>query len=110
MQNWSDATLAELPGFRDRIVTVELTPAEGGLHLNMDKKLVEDLKTRGMLAGRFLVERFATPSTLEPEPECPGKIIAGCAIEPTMETLRAYLARFDAGYGEPVAPDVPTTR
>jgi len=106
MQNWSDATLAELPGFRDRIVTVELTPLEGGLHLNMDKKLVEDLKQRGTRAGRFLVERFATPSTLEPGTGMSWENHRWLRYRTSMETLRAYLKRFDEGYTQPVLPDV----
>ena len=104
MQNWSDATLAELPGFRDRIVTIELTPAEGGLHLNLDEQRVEDLKGRGTLAGRFLVERFAAPSTLEPGGGMSWENHRWLRYRTTMATLRAYLARFDAGYNDPVAP------
>jgi predicted acylesterase/phospholipase RssA len=106
MQNWSDTTLAELPGFRDRIVTVELTPLEGGLHLNMDKNLVEDLKQRGTRAGRFLVDRFATPSTLEPGTGMSWENHRWLRYRTSMETLRAYLKRFDEGYTQPVAPDV----
>ncbi len=107
MQNWSDATLAELPGFRDRIVTIELTPAEGGLQLNLDEQRVEDLKGRGTLAGRFLVERFAAPSTLEPGGGMSWENHRWLRYRTTMATLRAYLARFDAGYNDPVGPDVP---
>ncbi len=107
MQNWSDTTLAELPGFRDRIVTVELTPAEGGLHLNMDKKQVDDLKQRGIRAGRFLVGRFAAPSTLAPGTGMSWENHRWLRYRTSMATLRAYLERFDAGYGEPVPPDVP---
>jgi predicted acylesterase/phospholipase RssA len=105
MQNWSDNTLSELPGFRDRIVTVELRPDEGGLHLNMDKRQVEDLKQRGTRAGLFLVERFAAPSTLEPGTGMSWENHRWLRYRTTMAAIRAYLNDFDDAYSHPVAPD-----
>lgn len=60
MQNWSDNTLARLPGFRDRIAVITLSKEEGGLNLNMPEKRITDLSARGKGAGAEFVARFAT--------------------------------------------------
>jgi hypothetical protein len=60
MQNWSDTTLARLPGFRDRIALVTLSKLEGGLNLNMPWERIKPLAERGQGAAAELVARFAT--------------------------------------------------
>jgi predicted acylesterase/phospholipase RssA len=52
MQNWSDNTQMRLPGYRDRVVHVYLSPEEGGLNLTMPKERVEALTQRGVAAGK----------------------------------------------------------
>jgi predicted acylesterase/phospholipase RssA len=52
MQNWSDTTQMRLPGYRDRVVHVYLSPEEGGLNLTMPKERVEALTQRGVAAGK----------------------------------------------------------
>ena len=59
MQNWSDNTLARMPGFRDRIAHVGLTNEEGGLNLKMPAERIQTLNERGINAGVEFVERFA---------------------------------------------------
>lgn len=59
MQNWSDQTQARLPGYRDRIARVGLTPKEGGLNLNMPEPRITALSKRGKLAADALIGRFA---------------------------------------------------
>jgi hypothetical protein len=51
MQNWADTMQAEVPGYRDRIVAVEHTKAEGGMNLDMPPSIVCDLAERGWYAG-----------------------------------------------------------
>ncbi len=58
IRNWHDNTQMAIPGFRDRIVHVKLSPDEGGLNLNMDPAEVNALSERGLWAGRRLRERF----------------------------------------------------
>lgn len=65
MQNWHDNGQQRLPGFRDRIVGVELRASEGGLNLNMDGELVRSLGRRGAAAGALLRTLFAPG----PEPQ-----------------------------------------
>jgi hypothetical protein len=58
IRNWHDNTQMAVPGFRDRIVHVKLSPGEGGLNLDMDPPQVRALSERGMWAGRHLLDRF----------------------------------------------------
>ena len=62
MQNWTDTTQSKLPGFRDRIVSVPLTPDEGGLNLNMPPDRIMDLTQRGKEAAEELLRRFDVPA------------------------------------------------
>jgi hypothetical protein len=111
MQNWNDAVLARLPGYRDRIVTVRLSADEGGLNLNMGPATIAALVDRGRRAGERLVQRFADPSTLE--------TLAGRPFEMSWENhrwvryrtimseLRELLAKFARAWSQPAAGDVP---
>jgi predicted acylesterase/phospholipase RssA len=58
MQNWVDATQTRLPGYRDRVVHVQLSEEEGGLNLEMPPERIGQLAARGRAAGRALVEQF----------------------------------------------------
>ncbi|MES1243057.1 MAG: hypothetical protein ABUT39_15690 [Acidobacteriota bacterium] len=54
MQNWVDTTQMRLPGYRDRVVHVNLTPDEGGLNLAMPEDRIKALTARGVAAGQAL--------------------------------------------------------
>jgi predicted acylesterase/phospholipase RssA len=58
MQNWRDNLQSELPGFRDRVCQIRLRDTEGGLHLNMDPKLIKLLLQRGKEAGDLILKTF----------------------------------------------------
>jgi hypothetical protein len=58
MQNWRDTMQAELPGFSDRIETIELEPGEGGMNLGMRHDTIERLAEKGYEAGRRLADNF----------------------------------------------------
>ena len=51
MQNWRDDSLAQSPGYSDRIVRIFQRADEGGLNLKMPAELVERLAARGGLAA-----------------------------------------------------------
>lgn len=69
MQNWNDNLQAQVPGFRDRIVHVFLSPAEGGLNLDMQEAIVTKLTERGACAGKELIAHFTAPSPQQgPQP------------------------------------------
>lgn len=57
-RNWADTELTHMPGYRDRIVHVELKPNEGGLNLDMAKDVIERVGEKGRLAGKLLAARF----------------------------------------------------
>jgi predicted acylesterase/phospholipase RssA len=58
MQNWRDQVQIGMPGYRDRIVHVCHTDKEGGLNLNMDAKVIEDLADGGAQAAATLRDAF----------------------------------------------------
>lgn len=60
MQDWNDATLARMPGVRDRVVRVRLEKEERGLNLNMDEKLIYLISKRGKKSADELIERFCS--------------------------------------------------
>lgn len=65
MQNWNDATQSRLPGFRDRIVRIPLTPELGGLNLNMPPDSVTLLSEQGVQGADKLIEHFDVPAIQE---------------------------------------------
>jgi predicted acylesterase/phospholipase RssA len=60
MRGWSDATQAQLPGYRDRIANIALADGDGGLNLDMPHERIERLGEWGADAGRELCRRFAS--------------------------------------------------
>jgi GTPase len=74
-------TQAELPGYRERICQIRLTPDQGGLNLDMDPRVIERLVERGEQAGTLLRD------------EDTGELIADLA----KDGERALLARGGAG-------------
>lgn len=65
MQNWSDNTQLKVPGYRDRVVHVSLSPNEGGLNLDMPTPLINTLAGRGQIAARRLAADFAPDADVE---------------------------------------------
>ncbi len=57
MMNYRDTLQSELPGFRERIVEIRLTAAEGGLNLDMAPARIGALARKGAEAGK-LFRRF----------------------------------------------------
>jgi len=65
--HWNDATLARLPGVRDRVVQVELNRYIGGLNILMTTAQIRSLAKLGGEAALLLLDRFAASSPREPE-------------------------------------------
>src|SRR5207247_9480007 len=57
-RNWRDSLQGELPGYRDRICQIRLTKTEGGLNLDMDRKVVDRLVERGEEDGGAVRPEF----------------------------------------------------
>lgn len=60
-RSWADETQLSLPGFRDRIVRVKQTRAEGGMNLFMDATTIDTLAERGRAAARAMIDQFTQP-------------------------------------------------
>jgi predicted acylesterase/phospholipase RssA len=58
MQGYRDNLLSAMPGFRERIAQVFLKEGEGGLNLDMDSKVIDELGQRGRDAAQLLIEHF----------------------------------------------------
>lgn len=57
-RNWAETELATMPGYRDRIVHVELSAAEGGLNLDMPEAVIRRVAERGRIAAEALLARY----------------------------------------------------
>ena len=60
-KDWQDSLQSVLTGFRERIVTVNLTEDEGGLNLQMAPETITRLTGYGELAGKALAADFSLP-------------------------------------------------
>jgi hypothetical protein len=58
LHGWNDRAQQEVPGFRDRIATVQHLPHEGGMNLRMHPSLISGLALRGTDAGAGLARNF----------------------------------------------------
>jgi hypothetical protein len=78
--NWGDATLARLPGVRDRVVEVSLEPGTGGLNIRMTTEQIDGLAELGADAAVLLLKRFAGRApTRAGDGATAGTSTAGCA-------------------------------
>jgi predicted acylesterase/phospholipase RssA len=60
--NWSDSTLARLPGVRERVARVGLRSGIGGLNILMCEKDIRGLADLGRVAALKLLKRYALPA------------------------------------------------
>jgi predicted acylesterase/phospholipase RssA len=60
-KNWNDATLARLPGVRERVARVGLGPGIGGLNIRMTASEIRELAALGRDAALQLLKRYAFP-------------------------------------------------
>jgi predicted acylesterase/phospholipase RssA len=67
MQNWRDNAQARMPGYRERVIHIQLANGEGGLNLAMDEEKVARLIARGDYAGERLITLFSGPETGPPQ-------------------------------------------
>jgi len=103
MQNWSDQSLARLPGYRDRIAHVGLVPEEGGLNLDMPPERIADLSLRGENAGREFVSRFVPGSDAPMNWENHRWL----RLRSLLASLEEMCVRIDRSCAEPGAGDPP---
>ncbi|WP_036168783.1 patatin-like phospholipase family protein [Massilia sp. 9096] len=61
IRTWRDTALKRSPGYRDRVVQIRHTKAEGGLNLDMPKEAIERMRASGTLAAVKIIDRFLCP-------------------------------------------------
>jgi predicted acylesterase/phospholipase RssA len=64
MQNWVDNSQVRMPGYRDRVAHIHLDEHQGGMNLNMEKKLIDDIAGYGVQAADLFIKHFAPGSTV----------------------------------------------
>ena len=101
MLDWRDNLQRSLPGYRERIVHIGLSPDEGGLNLAMTRTTILKLGKHGVEAADRLCHDFLTPRST-------GEATAWerhrwTRARTTLSALHAYLAAFVGGSasGEP---------
>ncbi len=61
-KDWHDNMQTRVPGYRDRVVHVYMSPEEGGLNLSMPPERIRRLGERGRLAAEKMGTRFSPAS------------------------------------------------
>jgi predicted acylesterase/phospholipase RssA len=105
MQNWMDNAQSRVPGYRDRVVHVSHTKAEGGMNLTMPEAVIERLTARGEAAGRLLHRRFAVPAPDGTDLTWDNH--RWVRYRSMMSLLETTTARFSRTYLHPEPGDVP---
>jgi Patatin-like phospholipase len=106
MQNRVDEAQMRVPGYRDRVAHVSLSPKEGGLNLDMPPSVLGRLTTRGLFAGRKLIRRFAEPPA-DPR-DLSWDSHRWTRYRSTLTALAEFVQRFQLVYTS--APEVPGDR
>jgi hypothetical protein len=104
MQNWMDSAQARVPGYRDRIVLVKHTKDEGGMNLNMDSTVFDQLSERGRCAGEFLVKRFSTQPSGNVGDDLSWENHRWARYRSVMPLIEDLLIKFVKGYDWPPEP------
>lgn len=100
-KDWQDQLLARMPGQRERIAKVYLTPQEGGLNLTMPKARSQALMRYGQAVGA----RFAEGAFDFDEHRWRRALVAYEQIEKTVVALDAVWT--EAGFGDALAAHAP---
>lgn len=100
-KDWQDQLLARMPGQRERIAKVYLTPQEGGLNLTMPKARSQALMRYGQAVGA----RFAAGALDFDEHRWRRALVAYEQLEKTVGALDEVWS--DAGFGDWMAAYAP---
>jgi predicted acylesterase/phospholipase RssA len=92
-KDWQDQMLSAMPGQRERVVRIALTPDEGGLNLAMPPSVSRKLMAYGGQAGRTIVADFDFD-----EHRWRRTLVAYEQMEITLEGLHAIWPQFGAWY------------
>ena len=119
IRNWSDTTMLQLPGYRDRIAHVRVDPqSEGGLHLDMPPDVIERLSARGEAAAHRLMDALKSGADADVDSGARPMTWAGhrwvryrTFMALLDQELRSFRALYDQkGPGEPSVRDLVESR
>lgn len=108
-RNWRDSLQLSAPGYRDRVVHIGLDPErEGGMNLDMPKKIITLLTDRGARAGGAILSRYSPTAEFPRQADCVVDLVnqKWIRFRSFMELLEDTLLSMDAaipysGAGEP---------
>ncbi|HEX4805043.1 MAG TPA: hypothetical protein VFU94_04000 [Conexibacter sp.] len=108
MQNRVDDAQLRVPGYRERVVHVQLSAAEGGMNLAMPAPTIAKLTERGRCAAERLVQAYAQPPAdpLAVSWDAHRWVRMRSALPALAELVRA----FADGWSQPAAPNQQTYR
>lgn len=106
-RNWVNSLQAIVPGYRDRIVHIALSPDEGGLNLSMPPNILSSLAGYGTQAAQDLIDHFIlgtdngkpTPMTWDNQ--------RWIRYRSTVALLETFLAKFAYSMSNPEPGDMP---
>jgi hypothetical protein len=102
MQNRVDDAQLRVPGYRERVVHVELSREEGGMNLAMPPLTLGRLSKRGQCAAERLVEAYARPAT---DPFAVSwDAHRWVRLRSALPAIGALLRAYADGWSQPAAP------
>jgi len=102
MQNWVDNTQLRLPGYRERVVEIQLGSSEGGLNLQMEEGTRKILQDLGSVAGELLVKTFAPVGSSPASGWTNHRVIR---LRTVLAVVAEWLRAFLASAAPPARPD-----
>jgi hypothetical protein len=94
-----------VPGYRDRIAHIYLSPQQGGLNLNMPQTAVEEIAGYGAEAANRLSDRFLRGTDLGEQTPMTWDNQRWIRYRSTMEVLKDFLSRFATSLKSPEPGD-----
>jgi predicted acylesterase/phospholipase RssA len=104
-RNWTDTLQTMVPGYRDRIAHIYLSPEQGGLNLNMPSKTVEEISEYGSEAATRLADRYLRGIDNGQPTRMTWDNQRWIRYRSAMELLRDFLSRFRRSFQGPEPGD-----
>lgn len=101
MRTWRHEALKRTPGYRDRVVVIRHTAAEGGLNLNMPPSAIASMSGSGALAAEKVIKRFLDTEGVENGWLNHRQVRMRCAaavLQPKLEQLAKAWSKGDYAY------------
>jgi predicted acylesterase/phospholipase RssA len=103
-KDWPDTLQSRLPGYRDRIATISLEAADGGLNLDMPAERIDRLAGYGAIAGGEFARRFG-PEPRPADVDLTWENHRRIRLRATLAGLEELVTRLDQSCASPGAGD-----